>query len=78
MQTVETNRALVSSVADRVGVKRLAAEAGVPYSTALDYVRRFRAPDYQTHEKLILAAQRLVDCTPSRRPPGARRAPRVG
>ena len=60
MQTVDEGMKRVAAVADRVGVTRLAREAGVPLST----VRSFRDREWclkslPTCEKLIAAADRL-------------------
>jgi len=61
METLDEGMKRVAAVAARVGVARLAREAGVPKST----VQSFRARDWElkslpTCEKLIAAADRLA------------------
>ena len=60
MQTVTEGMARVARVADQVGLKAFAREAGVPVSTVRSY--RDRGWDQQhlhTYEKLVAAAERL-------------------
>jgi hypothetical protein len=60
MQTVAERMARVGRVADRIGVFRLAREAGVPLSTVRSYAARgWTTNNLPICDKLIAAAERL-------------------
>jgi hypothetical protein len=60
MQTVAERMARVGRIAERVGVYRLAQEAGLPLSTVRSYAARGWTQSYlPICDKLIAAAERL-------------------